>query len=151
MDLRKVKKLIELVEESGIAELEVTSGDESVRIAMTSPAAAATVISAPSSAPIPTPPAPSLGQGVTGHAATVPETARRILAPMSGTFYRAPTPEAEPFIEVGQVIEVGSVIGIIESMKMMHEIRSEEGGRVLEIAIENGTPVTTGDLLVAVS
>ena len=138
MDLRKVKKLIELVEESGIAELEVTSGDESVRIAM-SPMGSPQVQAAPVQR------APVANDG------TAKEKTKRIIAPMSGTFYRAPSPDAQPYIEPGQVVTAGMVICIIESMKMMHEIKAEVDGTVQAITVENGTPVTTGDELVVLS
>lgn len=141
MDLRKVKKLIELVEESGLTELEVTSGDESVRIAkgvVTNPSATVQVSREASAAQ------PSARP-------TAGAKTRTIKAPMSGTFYRAPSPEADAYIQVGDQVAVGTVICIIESMKMMHEIRAELEGEVAEIAVDNGTPVTTGDALVVLS
>lgn len=151
MDLRKVKKLIELVEEAGIAELEVSSGDESIRIAM--PAAAQSVAqSTTQTSP------PLAGAGVpavvsTSAAAGQPAGnsagagATQISAPMAGTFYRAPDPEAAPFVEPGQQIQAGEVVCIIESMKMMHEIRATQAGTVTSIAVANGAAVGTGETL----
>ena len=148
MDLRKVKKLIELVEESGIAELEVSSGDESVRILMPSGVTAVqsiappvvgvdseAVVSASEAAVVQADPANSV-------AATV------IRAPMAGTFYRAPNHDAAPFVEIGQVVAAGDVVCIIESMKMMNEIKAPTGGVVADIATANGTPIGTGAALI---
>lgn len=135
MDLRKVKKLIELVEESGIAELEVSSGDESVRIAMQRPGTAQ-VVPAPASPPRSSPTA----------AGGTP-----ITAPMAGTFYRAPTPDSEPYADVGARVAVGDILCIIESMKMMHEIRADAGGQLAEVCVGNGQPVSTGDVLFRLS
>lgn len=141
MDLRKVKKLIELVEESEIEELEVANGEESVRIVMRRGGAPAVVTTAPAvaagapAAPVPGPTA----QGTV------------ISAPMAGTFYRAPHPEAPPFAEEGQAIEAGEVVCIIESMKMMHEIRAAESGTIATVCVENGTPIGTGDALFTLS
>ena len=145
MDLRKVKKLIELVEESGIQELEVSSADESIRISM--PATGSTISPRPAvsesvSVPVAvTQPAnPSTGQsGV------------KILAPMAGTFYRAPHPDAPAFSEVGQRVQAGDVVCIIESMKMMHEIRADTDGLVQAILVDNGQPINTGDVLFQLS
>ena len=142
MDLRKVKKLIELVEESGIAELEVTSGDESVRIAMGGAMRATTdrvpqVVTADM-------PAPSVVQSRTAEGT-------QVRAPMAGTFYRAPNPEADPYIELGQAVQAGDVICIIESMKMMHEIRAEQGGTVADLPVANGQPISTGDVIAVLS
>jgi acetyl-CoA carboxylase biotin carboxyl carrier protein len=140
MDLRKVKKLIELVEESGIAELEVRNGDEAIRIAMPSSRESSTAgAGTPEvlrSIPVqPHPAAPSPGAGFT------------LAAPMAGTFYRAPSPESAPFVEVGQAVASGEVLCIIESMKMMHEIVAQEDGRVDDICVANGEPISTGDVL----
>ncbi|MEM9622572.1 MAG: acetyl-CoA carboxylase biotin carboxyl carrier protein [Pseudomonadota bacterium] len=141
MDLRKVKKLIELVEESGIAELEVSSGDESVRIARypgATPAASVQTTTPQTSLAVPaTDPVPVAGAG----------GEQRFVAPMAGTFYRAAHPDAAPFVEAGQRVESGDVLCIIESMKMMHEIRADAGGVIAQICVDNAQPVSTGDLL----
>ena len=140
MDLRKVKKLIELAEEAGLAELEVTSGDESVRIALARPSA---VLSG--AAPIPQTPAP---------AASAPRPSAKatwIPAPMAGTFYRAPNPDAEPFVQVGDTVQAGEVLCIIESMKMMNEVTSTTSGTVREICVANAEAVATGAALFVIS
>ncbi|MEM7096755.1 MAG: acetyl-CoA carboxylase biotin carboxyl carrier protein [Pseudomonadota bacterium] len=139
MDLRKVKKLIELVEESGIQELEVASGDESIRISMPVSGVAARMSTVPVSvttqveSPMPSP--ANAGGGI------------KIHAPMAGTFYVAPHPDAPPFVEAGSQVNAGDVVCIIESMKMMHEIRAEKGGILEIVAVENGQPIGTGDVL----
>ena len=140
MDLRKVKKLIELAEEAGLAELEVTSGDESVRIALARPSAVQS-----GAAPIPQTPAP---------AASAPRPSAKatwIPAPMAGTFYRAPNPDAEPFVQVGDTVQAGEVLCIIESMKMMHEIKAPVAGVIVAILVADGEPISTGDRLFELS
>ncbi|HGH6186453.1 TPA: acetyl-CoA carboxylase biotin carboxyl carrier protein [Neisseria meningitidis] len=142
MDLRKLKKLIDLVEESGIAEIEVTEGEEKVRITRT--IAAAPVYAAP---------VPAAAPAVTPVAASAPAApAARDLSdaqksPMVGTFYRAPGPNAAPFVEVGQQVKAGDTLCIIEAMKLMNEIEAEKSGTVKEILVENGTPVEFGEPL----
>jgi acetyl-CoA carboxylase biotin carboxyl carrier protein len=142
MDLRKVKKLIELVEESGISELEVTSGDESVRIAMGGAQNQQMSVATASHVSASTPTTSSPGPAV----ALV-----EIRAPMSGTFYRAPSPEVEAYVQIGDRVAIDDVVCIIESMKMMHEIRAQQSGTVARIAIENGVPITDGDVLITLS
>ncbi len=129
MDLRKIKKLIELLEESGITELEVRNGDESVRIAR--PLAPSL---APAAAPQPTPTASAVATST-------------LHAPMAGTFYIAPEPGAQPFTQVGSAVNVGDTLCIIESMKMMNEIAAETGGLVVEILVGDGEPIGTGQAL----
>ncbi len=136
MDLRKIKKLIELVEESGISELEVRSGDEAVRIAR--PVGAAPVADAAVVAP---PPSIAAGSAVP-EAAFVP-----VRAPMAGTFYAAPAPGEPAFVSVGSRVHAGDVLCIIESMKMMNEIRAEQDGEIGRILVENGEPVGSGQAL----
>ncbi len=137
MDLRKVKKLIELVEESAIEELEVANGEESIRIVMRRGTAVAPVVATAPAAPVSAPP-PAAGGA-------------QINAPMAGTFYRAPHPDAAPFVEVGQTVSAGDVLCIIESMKMMHEIRSAESGVVSAVCVDNATAINTGDVLFVLS
>lgn len=139
VDLRKVKKLIELVEESGISELEVRDGDETIRIARqlapaaaSSPAAPATAATVTSSTAAPS---PARGAGFESR------------APMAGTFYRASSPEAEPFVSVGQAVQAGDVLCIIESMKMMNEIRAERSGKCVAVEVENGEAIGSGQIL----
>jgi acetyl-CoA carboxylase biotin carboxyl carrier protein len=143
MDLRKIKKLIELVEESGIAELEVKAGDEAVRIVRPSGGVAGAV--AVPEAPLAQAVAPAQPAPVETHGSSV-----TIAAPMSGTFYRSPEPGADPFIEVGQDVAAGDVVCIIESMKMMNEITADTGGRCVEILVSNGEPITTGQALIRI-
>jgi acetyl-CoA carboxylase biotin carboxyl carrier protein len=146
MDLRKLKKLIDLVQESGIAELEITEGEEKVKIVKgggvsvsQSPPAAppAHPVAAPPPAPaVPAPAEPAAGQE--GHV---------VKAPMVGTFYRSPSPDAKAFVEVGQPIKEGQTICIIEAMKLMNEIEADASGTVKAILVENGQPVEYGQPL----
>jgi acetyl-CoA carboxylase biotin carboxyl carrier protein len=144
MDIRKVKKLIELLEESDLAEIEITEGDDSVRIsrhsAHSAPAAAATPFAA---APAVAPP----GGAAPAEAAPPPPTGTTVTAPMVGTFYPAPAPGAKPFVQVGSEVQVGDVLCIIEAMKMMNQIESEHAGRIVSILAENGDPVEFGQPL----
>ncbi len=143
MDLRKLKKLIDLVEGSSIVELEITEGEEKVRISKSGagtqshiavpPFVASTV---PASATIGTTKA---GEGsLKGHV---------VKSPMVGTFYRASTPGSDPFVEVGQTVKVGDILCIIEAMKLLNEIESDKDGTIKEILIENGQPVEYGESL----
>ena len=148
MDLRKLKKLIDLVEESGIAEIEVTEGEEKVRITRTT-ATAAPVYAAPvpaAAAPVAAPAAaPTAAAPAAAPAARDLSNAQK--SPMVGTFYRAPGPNAAAFVEVGQQVKVGDTLCIIEAMKLMNEIEAEKSGVVKEILVENGTPVEYGEPL----
>ena len=147
MDLRKLKKLIDLVEESGIAEIEVTEGEEKVRITRTT-AAAAPVYAAPApaaTAPVAAPAAPAAAAPAAAPAARDLSNAQK--SPMVGTFYRAPGPNAAAFVEVGQQVKVGDTLCIIEAMKLMNEIEAEKSGVVKEILVENATPVEYGEPL----
>ena len=143
MDIRKVKKLIELLEESGIDELEIKEGEESVRISrhsktpaqqfyapapMQAPAAAAPVAATPVATVVDAPPAPTLNGFV-------------VKSPMVGTFYRTPSPTSPAFVEVGQTVKVGDTICIVEAMKMMNHIQAEKAGVIESILVENGQPV----------
>lgn len=145
MDLRKLKKLIDLVEESGIAEIEVTEGEEKVRITRTTAAAApiyaapAPAAAAPVAAPAAAPAAPA--------APAARDLSNAQKSPMVGTFYRAPGPNAAAFVEVGQQVKAGDTLCIIEAMKLMNEIEAEKSGVVKEILVENGTPVEYGEPL----
>ncbi|MBW4013622.1 acetyl-CoA carboxylase biotin carboxyl carrier protein [Neisseria meningitidis] len=143
MDLRKLKKLIDLVEESGIAEIEVTEGEEKVRITRTIAAAAAPVYAAPAVTPAAAPVAASAPAA----APAARDLSDAQKSPMVGTFYRAPGPNAAPFVEVGQQVKVGDTLCIIEAMKLMNEIEAEKSGTVKEILVENGTPVEFGEPL----
>jgi acetyl-CoA carboxylase biotin carboxyl carrier protein len=148
MDLRKLKKLIDLVQESGIAELEITEGEEKVKIVK---GGGVSVSQAPL-APAQPPPAPApaaVGASAAAPAAK-PEAGQEghvLKAPMVGTFYRSPSPDAKAFIEVGQPIKEGQTICIIEAMKLMNEIESDASGVVKAILVENGQPVEYGQPL----
>lgn len=145
MDLRKLKKLIDLVEESGIAEIEVTEGEEKVRITRTT-AAAAPIYTAPApAAAAPVAAAPAAAAPTAAPAARDLSNAQK--SPMVGTFYRAPGPNAAAFVEVGQQVKAGDTLCIIEAMKLMNEIEAEKSGVVKEILVENGTPVEYGEPL----
>jgi acetyl-CoA carboxylase biotin carboxyl carrier protein len=154
MDLRKLKKLIDLVQESGIAELEITEGEEKVRIlkggGAVAPGAATTSAAPPDTAPArqsakPPTPAPT---------AQEPEAApegQLVKAPMVGTFYRSPSPDAKPFVEVGQTVKKGDTVCIIEAMKLMNEIETDVSGVVKAILVENGQPVEYGQPLFVIA
>jgi acetyl-CoA carboxylase biotin carboxyl carrier protein len=156
MDIRKVKKLIELLEESGIAEIEIKEGEESVRISRmhTGPVAPQYI-----SAPAPHPAAPGAGSpsaaAAAADAAHAPLARRRddrnlVTAPMVGTFYAAGSPTAKPFIAVGDEVKEGQVLCIIEAMKMMNQIESDRAGKVTAIMCKNGDPVEFGQPLFVV-
>ena len=143
MDIRKVKKLIELLEESNINELEITEGEESVRI---SRGAVVTTVAAAPVAATPAPAAPQAAPAAAenGDAAAEASPAvsgHAIKSPMVGTFYRAPSPTAEPFIEVGQSVKAGDVVCIVEAMKMMNQIEADKSGTIAAILVDDGSPV----------
>ncbi|HFC8457647.1 acetyl-CoA carboxylase biotin carboxyl carrier protein [Neisseria flavescens] len=149
MDLRKLKKLIDLVEESGIAEIEVTEGEEKVRITRTT-AAAAPIYAAPAPAAAAPVAAPVAAAPVAAAPAATPaarDLSNAQKSPMVGTFYRAPGPNAAAFVEVGKQVKAGDTLCIIEAMKLMNEIEAEKSGVVKEILVENGTPVEYGEPL----
>jgi acetyl-CoA carboxylase biotin carboxyl carrier protein len=149
MDLRKVKTLIDLVQQSGIAELEITEGEEKVRISrgVTGGSQAATVThvvappaAGPAPAPAGAPAAPAEGE------AAAPE-GHVIRSPMVGTFYRSSAPGAKAFVEVGQTVKAGETLCIIEAMKLLNEIEADQDGTVKAILVENGQPVEYGEPL----
>ncbi|MBV8048785.1 MAG: acetyl-CoA carboxylase biotin carboxyl carrier protein [Paludibacterium sp.] len=149
MDLRKLKKLIDLVEESGIAELEVTEGEEKVRITRVSANAQiayAQPINAmqlpPAAAPVAAAPAAQPAAGAAAY-----DESQVVKSPMVGTFYRAPSPGAKKFVDVGDKVEVGATLCIIEAMKLMNEIESDRAGTVTKILVEEGQPVEYGEAL----
>jgi len=150
MDIRKVKKLIELVEESGIAELEITEGEESVRICRyptTMPAALPGPAAVPAAAPAAHAAAAPTEQPI---AAAEPE-GNKVTAPMVGTYYNSPSPAAEAFVQVGDEVKVGDTLCIIEAMKMMNQIEAEVAGRVKAIQVENAEPVEFGQVLFVIA
>jgi len=151
LDIRKVKKLIELLEESGIAEIEIKEGEEAVRISRMPTGQMITHVApalapAPVAAPVPAPVAATASGG------TPAAPARRanehvVAAPMVGTFYAAATPGAKPFVEIGSEVKEGQVLCIIEAMKMMNQIESDKGGKITAIMATNGDPVEFGQPL----
>ncbi len=150
MDIRKVKKLIEMLEESGIHEIEITEGEESVRISRQSsldvhpPQHFHVPYAAPAMAPPPAAPVAPAAEPAAPVAPVAGATApgeHTVNAPMVGTFYTAPTPGAKPFAEVGMEVAVGQTLCIIEAMKMMNQIESDKAGRIAKILVDNGEPV----------
>ncbi|MFQ5635232.1 MAG: acetyl-CoA carboxylase biotin carboxyl carrier protein [Gammaproteobacteria bacterium] len=153
MDIRKVKKLIELLESSGIAELEITEGEESVRISRMPPG---TPAYAPPVAAASAPPVPAASAAPAAVAPAPPEAAEapegtRVEAPMVGTFYASPSPDAEPYVKVGDEVAVGDTLCIIEAMKMMNQIDAETAGRIAAIQVKNGEPVEFGQVLFVIA
>lgn len=142
MDIRKIKKLMELVEQSGINELEVREGEESIRLSKAPAGVMMTPMAAPSAAPAMVPAAVA--------AAPVQPAGHTQTAPMVGTFYRAASPDSAPFVEVGKQVAVGDVICIIEAMKLMNQIEAEKAGVVAAILVEDGQPVEFGQPLVVI-
>jgi acetyl-CoA carboxylase biotin carboxyl carrier protein len=152
MDIRKVKKLIELLEESGIAEIEISEGEESVRISRYPQGQAAPFVhyAAPPPAPVHAAPAAVAAPAAAPAAAPVPATNKAdhtVTAPMVGTFYAAATPGAKPFVDIGSEVNVGDTLCIIEAMKMMNQIESDKTGRVTAVLVKNGDPVEFGQPL----
>ena len=154
MDIRKVKKLIELLEESNIGEIEIKEGEESVRISRqgTAPAPMAYAPpAAPVAAPAPVASASAPEAPAQESAPPPPATDNAVLSPMVGTFYRAPGPDAAAFVEVGQTVRVGDVLCIVEAMKMMNQIEADRAGTVTAIHVENGQAVEFDQPLISIS
>jgi acetyl-CoA carboxylase biotin carboxyl carrier protein len=149
MDLRKLKKLIDLVQESGIAELEITEGEERVRIARGGGVSVTPLAAAPQPAHAPAAPAIAAAGAAAAPAAEAAAAAegKAIKSPMVGTFYRAPSPEAKPFVAVGDTVKEGQIVCVIEAMKLMNEIEADASGVVKAILVENGQPVEYGQVL----
>jgi acetyl-CoA carboxylase biotin carboxyl carrier protein len=147
MDLRKLKKLIDLVQESGIGEIEITEGEEKVRISRQAPGGAPVIMAGPGMQPMGYgAPAPA-AQAEAAPAAPPEPKGHQLKSPMVGTFYRAPSPGAPSFIEVGQAVTKGQTLCIIEAMKLLNEIESDATGTVKAILVENGQPVEYGQPL----
>ncbi len=147
MDIRKVKKLIELLEESGIAEIEIHEGEESVRISRASQHQPAMVAAAPVAAA----PAPAAAPAATAPAAEdagsdIP-SGHQVTSPIVGSFYRSPSPNAKSFVEVGSSVNVGDTLCIIEAMKIMNQIEADKAGTIKAILAENGDPIEYGQPL----
>ncbi len=153
MDIRKIKKLIELLEESDVEELEIHEGDDSVRISRRREQAPAPQYMAHYPAPShhPEPPAQATGGG-SSEPAQKPEPEGHLLkSPMVGTFYRSPSPTSKSFVEVGQSVKAGEVVCIVEAMKMMNQIEADKSGTVSEILVEDGQPVEFDQPLIIIS
>ena len=165
MDLRKLKTLIDLVSESGVAELEITEGEDHVRIVnrkenTTAPAlvvptpsaASAAIAAAAAAAPAPVEaPAPTAPAAPAAAPAASAEPRKTINSPMVGTFYRAPSPGAKPYADVGQRVKAGDTVCIIEAMKLLNEIEAETDGVIQEILVDNGAPVDFGQPLFVIA
>lgn len=139
MDIRKIKKLIEMIEESGIAEIEIREGEESVRISRYSSVAPQPVQVLP--APVPAPAVQETGSPQLVEATADKLTGHIVRSPMVGTFYRSPSPGAKPFVEVGQRVEVGDTLCIIEAMKILNQIEADKAGVIAKVLVENAQPV----------
>ena len=153
MDIRKIKKLIELVEESGISELEISEGEESVRISRAAPAASFPVMQQAYAAPVQQPALSAAVAPVAAEAAPAAATeisGHFVRSPMVGTFYRTPSPDAKACIEVGQKVNVGDTLCIVEAMKMMNQIEADKSGTVKAILVESGQPVEFDEPLVVI-
>ncbi|EHQ52230.1 biotin carboxyl carrier protein [Ectothiorhodospira sp. PHS-1] len=148
MDIRKIKKLIELLEESGINEIEIQEGEESVRITRAAPNSGTAFMMppqqymVPGAAPAAAPAAPAPAPAAEDKPAL--PSGHQVTAPMVGTFYRAPTPGARAFVEVGQSVNAGDTLCIIEAMKMLNQIEADKAGVIKAILVENGQPVEYG-------
>ncbi|MDX1597299.1 MAG: acetyl-CoA carboxylase biotin carboxyl carrier protein [Marinobacter sp.] len=153
MDIRKIKKLIELLEESDVEELEIHEGDDSVRISRRGEHQAATQYMAhyPAPAPAPQPAASDAPAPAASESKPAAPAGHTVNSPMVGTFYRSPSPTAKAFVEVGQEVKAGEVVCIVEAMKMMNQIESDKSGTVTEILVENGQPVEFDQPLVVIS
>ena len=150
MDIRKVKKLIELLEESGLAELEITEGEESVRISRHGPGTPVQYAMAAPQFAAQTAGAPAAVSTGTGNATVAPpsaETGHKVLSPMVGTYYEAPSADSQAFVKIGDQVAVGDTLCIIEAMKMMNQIEADKAGTVKAALVTNGEPVEFGQAL----
>jgi acetyl-CoA carboxylase biotin carboxyl carrier protein len=147
VDLRKLKKLIDLVQESGIAELEITEGEEKVRISRINYGPQATLAMPHMAAPAPAPTAAAVPAAAAVAAAPEKVEGHIVKSPMVGTFYRAPSPGAKVFVDIGDRVSPGDTLCIIEAMKLLNEIEADQGGVVKEAYVENGQPVEYGEPL----
>lgn len=153
MDIRKIKKLIELLEESGIMELEITEGEESVRISRGHAAPTAVSYQLPNTVPVAAQPAqaaPAMTAALVTEAKADEIPGHIVRSPMVGTFYRSPSPDAAAFVEVGQTVKVGDALCIVEAMKMMNRIEADKAGVVKAILVQDGTPVEFDEKLIVI-
>lgn len=144
MDIRKIKKLIEVLEESGIAEIEIREGEESVRISRKMDNSPQIVMAQPVAAPAAAVAAPTANEAPKEDA--IPE-GHVVTSPMVGTMYRAPAPEQPPFVEIGAQVQMGDTLCIVEAMKMLNQIEADKAGTVTAVLVENGQPVEFGQPL----
>jgi len=152
MDIRKIKKLIDLIQESDVAEIEIQEGEESVRISRTGSNAAPMIMSAPAMQAA-MPAAPVAAAPVAAEPEATPSSNNMnnaVTSPMVGTFYRSSSPESAPFAEIGQTVAEGDIICIIEAMKMFNQIESDRSGVIKAILVENGHPVEFGEPLIII-
>ena len=147
MDIRKIKKLIDLIQESDVAEIEIKEGEESVRISRNSPQPTQVMMAAPSMQTAPHLSSPPVAKDVEPVPIPAASTANAVKSPMVGSFYRSASPEAPVFAEIGQTVAEGDVICIIEAMKMFNQIESDRSGVIKSILVENGHPVEFGEPL----
>jgi acetyl-CoA carboxylase biotin carboxyl carrier protein len=148
VDIRKVKKLIELLEASGVSEIEISEGEESVRISRYPNPGSGSVQTYTTPAPAaPAAPPAAAADGSGAATALPPVSGQQVTAPMVGTFYSGPAPGAKPFVEIGTEVKPGDTLCVIEAMKMMNQIESEVAGKVVSILVENGNPVEFGQAL----
>lgn len=151
MDIRKIKKLIELVEESGISELEISEGEESVRISRAALAQAYPMIQQAYALPAQQQPALATTIGsVSGAEPSAAISDHIVRSPMVGTFYRTPSPDAKAFVEVGQSVNIGDTLCIVEAMKMMNQIEADKSGVIKAILVESGQPVEYDEPLIVI-
>lgn len=154
MDIRKIKKLIELVEESGITELEVSEEEGTVRISRAAPVAAPVQYSVPAApvtaAPVAAAPVAAAAPAAQEAAPSADVSGHQVRSPMVGTFYRSPSPEAKAFVEVGQSVKVGDALCIVEAMKMMNRIEADKAGVVKAILVEDGEAVEFDQPLIVI-
>jgi acetyl-CoA carboxylase biotin carboxyl carrier protein len=152
MDIRKIKKLIELLEESGIAEIEIKEGEESVRISRMPAGAIAPQVTHLAAVPTAATAPPGAAEVAAAEsAAPKPKPSEHVItAPMVGTFYGSPSPGAKPFVEIGDEIKLGQILCIIEAMKMMNQIEADRAGRIASVMARNGDPVEFGQPLFVV-
>lgn len=146
MDLRKLKKLIDLVQESGIAELEITEGEEKVRISRAGGVMQTTMMAMPQQMAASVSPSAPAAAAAPAEAPAAPE-GHAVKSPMVGTFYRSSAPGSKPFVEIGQSVNAGDTLCIIEAMKLLNEIEADQGGIIKAILVENGQPVEYGQPL----
>jgi acetyl-CoA carboxylase biotin carboxyl carrier protein len=151
MDLRKLKKLIDLVQESGIAELEITEGEEKVKIVKGGRGVSEVLAPLPAGVAAPPPAVAGTAPAAPAAVEAAPAAEGHVLkSPMVGTFYRSPSPGAKPFVEVGDAVKAGQTVCIIEAMKLLNEIECDRDGVVKAIMVENGQPVEYGEPLIAI-